>query len=198
MNLANKLTLSRIIMIPFFLFFLMNQQGFLPFGFAAIEPYSKWIALGIFIVASLTDMLDGKIARKYNMITNFGKFMDPLADKLLVNLALIGLMMLGKANIWLVMLIIARDFIISGFRLVAAEKGVVIAASIWGKVKTAAQMVMVCFLIADIERIAFVGIVLQWLVCILTLFSLIDYLVKNRNVLKDDKKEDEAGTAKES
>lgn len=190
MNLANKLTISRVIMIPVFLFFLMNQQGYLPFNIVAIEPYCKWIALGIFILASLTDMLDGKIARKYNMVSNFGKFMDPLADKLLVNLALIGLMMLGKANIWLVMLIIARDFIISGFRLVAAEKGVVIAASIWGKVKTAAQMVMVCFLIADIGRIAFVGIVLQWLVCILTLFSLIDYLVKNRGVLKDEKKEE--------
>lgn len=190
MNLANKLTISRVIMIPVFLFFLMNQKGYMPFNIVAIESYCKWIALGIFILASLTDMLDGKIARKYNMVSNFGKFMDPLADKLLVNLALIGLMMLDKVNIWLVMLIIARDFIISGFRLVAAEKGVVIAASIWGKVKTAAQMVMVCFLIADIERIAFVGIVLQWLVCILTLFSLIDYLVKNRGVLKDEKKEE--------
>ena len=118
-------------------------------------------------------------------MTNFGKFMDPLADKLLVNLALIGLMALGKVNIWLVMLIIARDFIISGFRLVAAEKGSVIAASIWGKVKTAAQMVMVCFLIMDISQIRIVGVVLQWLVCLLTLFSLIDYLVKNRGVLKE-------------
>ena len=111
--------------------------------------------------------------------------MDPLADKLLVNLALIALMLLGKVNPWLVMLIIARDFIISGFRLVAAEKGSVIAASIWGKVKTAAQMIMVCFLIADIPQIHIVGTVLQWLVCILTLFSLIDYLVKNRSVLKE-------------
>ena len=184
MNVANKLTLARIIMIPFFLFFLLNQKDFLPFYIPAIEPYCKWIALAIFILASITDALDGKIARKYNMITDFGKFMDPLADKLLVNLALIGLMALGKVNIWLVMLIIARDFIITGFRLVAAEKGCVIAASIWGKVKTAAQMVMVGFLIMDIAEIRMVGIVLQWLVCLLTVISLVDYIVKNRSILK--------------
>ena len=185
MNTANKLTLARVVMIPFFLFFLLNHKDFLFFSIPQIEGISKWIALGIFILASLTDMLDGKIARKYNMVTNFGKFMDPLADKLLVNLALIGLVVLGRCNLWLVMLIIARDFIISGFRLVAAEKGSVIAASIWGKVKTAAQMVMVCFLIMDISQIRIVGVVLQWLVCLLTLFSLIDYLVKNRGVLKE-------------
>ncbi len=185
MNLPNKLTLARVFMIPVFLFFLLNQKDFLPFNIPAIEPYCKWIALGIFILAAITDALDGKIARKYNLVTNFGKFMDPLADKLLVNLALIGLMALGKVNIWLVMIIIARDFIISGFRLVAAEKGSVIAASIWGKVKTAAQMVMVCFLIMDISQIRVVGIVLQWLVCLLTIFSLVDYLVKNRGVLKE-------------
>ena len=185
MNTANKLTLARVIMIPFFLFFLLNHKDFLFFSIPQIEGISKWIALGIFILASLTDMLDGKIARKYNMVTNFGKFMDPLADKLLVNLALIGLVVLGRCNLWLVMLIIARDFIISGFRLVAAEKGVVIAASMWGKVKTAAQMVMVCFLIADFSRLRLVGVVLQCLVCVLTLVSLIDYLVKNKDVLKE-------------
>lgn len=185
MNLPNRLTLARVVMIPVFLFFLLNNKDFLPFYVPAIEPYCKWIALGIFILAAITDALDGNIARKYNLVTNFGKFMDPLADKLLVNLALIGLMALGKVNIWLVMLIIARDFIISGFRLVAAEKGSVIAASIWGKVKTAAQMVMVCFLIMDITQIRIVGVVLQWLVCLLTIFSLIDYLVKNRGVLKE-------------
>ena len=187
MTTANKITILRMVLVPVLVLLM-----YLDF------PGHVYWALAVFIIASISDFLDGYIARHYNQVSNFGKFMDPLADKLLVNLALIGLMMLGKANIWLVMLIIARDFIISGFRLVAAEKGVVIAASIWGKVKTAAQMVMVCFFIADIERIAFVGIVLQWLVCILTLFSLIDYLVKNRNVLKDEKKEDEAGTAKES
>ena len=187
MNAANKLTLARVIMIPFFLFFLLNRKEIIPFYIAAIEEYSKWIALLIFALASITDALDGKIARKYNMITNFGKFMDPLADKLLVNLALIGLLILGKVNPWLVMLIIGRDFIISGFRLIAAEKGVVIAAGVWGKVKTAAQMIMIIFLIADIEQIKVVGFVLQWVVCILTVVSLIDYLVKNRSVLKEEK-----------
>ena len=174
MNLPNKLTLLRVFLIPFFLLFMYIDI-----------PCHYLIALIIFAAASITDALDGNIARKRNLITDFGKFLDPLADKLLVNLALIGLMALGKVNIWLVMLIIARDFIISGFRLVAAEKGSVIAASIWGKVKTAAQMVMVCFLIMDISQIRIVGVVLQWLVCLLTLFSLIDYLVKNRGVLKE-------------
>ena len=174
-NLPNQLTIARICMIPLFVVLLLWMK----------KPAGNILAMIIFIVASLTDAFDGHIARKYNYITTFGKFMDPLADKLLVNLALIGLMALGKVNIWLVMLIIARDFIISGFRLVAAEKGSVIAASIWGKVKTAAQMVMVCFLIMDISQIRIVGVVLQWLVCLLTLFSLIDYLVKNRGVLKE-------------
>ena len=185
MNLPNKLTLARMIMIPFFFFFMLNQPEFLPFYIPGIAPYCKWIALGIFILASITDALDGKIARKYNLVTNFGKFMDPLADKLLVNLGLIALMLLKLVNPWLVMLIIARDFFITGFRLVAAEKGTVIAAGIWGKVKTAAQMVMICFLILDIQKLHIVGTVLQWLVFILTLVSLVDYLVKNRGVLKE-------------
>lgn len=162
MNLPNKLTLARMIMIPFFLFFMLNQPEFLPFYIPGIAPYCKWIALGIFILASITDALDGKIARKYNLVTNFGKFMDPLADKLLVNLGLIALMLLKLVNPWLVMLIIARDFFITGFRLVAAEKGTVIAAGIWGKVKTAAQMVMICFLILDIQKLHIVGTVLHF------------------------------------
>ena len=176
MNLPNRLTLMRICLVPVYLCLLW---------FAGSRTWMRVLAFVVFALASLTDLFDGKIARKYHLVTNFGKFMDPLADKLLVNLALIALMLLGKVNPWLVMLIIARDFIISGFRLVAAEKGSVIAASIWGKVKTAAQMIMVCFLIADIPQIHIVGTVLQWLVCILTLFSLIDYLVKNRSVLKE-------------
>ena len=131
MNLPNKLTIFRVILIPFFVFFLLSN---------AAGDMSKWIALAIFIIASLTDMLDGKIARKYNLITDFGKFMDPLADKMLVCSAMIALVGLQKIPSWIVIIIISREFIISGFRLIAADKGVVIAASYWGKFKTVFQM----------------------------------------------------------
>ena len=120
MNLPNKLTVLRIIMVPFFVFFMLTDVG----GAA-----NKWIALAIFAVASLTDLLDGKIARKYNLVTNFGKFMDPLADKLLVCSAMICLIPSGKLAAEIVIIIIAREFIISGFRLVASDNGIVIAAS---------------------------------------------------------------------
>ena len=109
-------------------------------------PYGKWIAVAIFVIASLTDMLDGQIARKYNLITNFGKFMDPLADKLLVCSAMIALIELDRIPAWVVIIIIAREFIISGFRLVASDNGVVIAAGWWGKVKTVVQMIMIIFI----------------------------------------------------
>ena len=135
MNLPNKLTILRVIMIPFFVVFMYLD-------FAA----AKWIALGIFIAAAITDTLDGQIARRCNLVTTFGKFMDPLADKLLVCSAMIALVDQGRIPAWIVIIIIAREFIISGFRLIAAEKGVVIAAGIWGKLKTVVQMVMVCFL----------------------------------------------------
>lgn len=177
MNLPNKLTILRVIMIPFFVFFMLTD-----FAGAA----SKWIALAIFIVASLTDMLDGKIARKYNLVTNFGKFMDPLADKLLVCAAMICLVEMGKLASWMVIIIISREFIISGFRLIAADNGVVIAASYWGKFKTVFQMVMICLLIADIEAIAIVTTVVTWIALILTVVSLIDYLIKNKDVMKDN------------
>ncbi len=177
MNLPNKLTILRVIMIPFFVFFMLTD-------FAGTA--SKWIALAIFIVASLTDMLDGKIARKYNLVTNFGKFMDPLADKLLVCAAMICLVEMGKLASWMVIIIISREFIISGFRLIAADNGVVIAASYWGKFKTVFQMVMICLLIADIEVIAIVTTVVTWIALILTVVSLIDYLIKNKDVMKDN------------
>ena len=127
MNLPNKLTILRVIMIPFYVIF---QMGYLGGGAA------KYVALALFIIASLTDFFDGKIARKYNLVTNFGKFMDPLADKLLVSAALICFIELGSLPAWYVLIIISREFIISGFRLVASDKGVVIAASYWGKFKT--------------------------------------------------------------
>ena len=182
MNLPNKLTILRTIMIPFFLVFLyMSVMEGHDFG------WFKWVALGVFIAASLTDMLDGKIARKYNLVTNFGKFMDPLADKLLVCSALIALSDIGRMPAWIVIVIIARDFIISGFRLVAAEKGVVIAAGWSGKIKTTVQMIMVCFLVADLGGKVFYVIdqVLIYLALVLTIVSLLDYLVHNKEVLKD-------------
>ena len=153
MNLPNKLTLFRVILIPFFVFFLLAPY---------FEGYGNYIAVAVFIVASITDFLDGKIARKYNLVTNFGKFMDPLADKLLVSSALICLVALNKIPAWVVIVIIAREFIISGFRLVAADNGVVIAASYWGKFKTAFQMVTVIVLILNIpgEVFAVIGTVL--------------------------------------
>lgn len=177
MNLPNKLTMLRVIMIPFFIVFLLIP----------ITPYDKWIALAIFILASLTDLLDGKIARKYNLVTNFGKFMDPLADKLLVCSALICLIELDKIPAWMVIIIIAREFIISGFRLVASDNGVVIAASCWGKFKTTFQMAAVCLLIADIAAIGVVTQIILWIAVILTVVSLVDYLVKNKDVMKENK-----------
>ena len=176
MNLPNKLTMLRVIMIPFFVVFLL----------ADITPYDKWIALAIFIVASLTDMADGKIARKYDLITNFGKFMDPLADKLLVCSAMIALIELGRIPAWIVIIIIAREFIISGFRLVASDNGVVIAASYWGKFKTVSQMVMVILMIADIPQLQIVTTVIMYIALVLTIVSLVDYLVKNWGVMGKD------------
>ena len=177
MNLPNKLTMFRVILIPFFVLFMLVD----------ITTVDKWIALAIFIVASLTDLLDGKIARKYNLVTNFGKFMDPLADKLLVCSALICLVELTKLPAWMVIVIIAREFIISGFRLIASDNGVVIAASYWGKFKTTFQMVMICLLIADIAAIGIITNVIVWIALILTVVSLIDYLVKNKDIMKETK-----------
>ena len=178
MNLPNKLTIFRIILIPFFVIFLLLDPN---------NQMYRYIADAIFIVASLTDMLDGKIARKYNLVTNFGKFMDPLADKLLVSSALISLIALNKIPAWIVIVIIAREFIISGFRLVAADNGVVIAASYWGKFKTAFQMVTVIVLILNIPGKVFdvIGTVLIYISLALTVISLIDYLAKNKDVLKE-------------
>ena len=156
MNLPNKLTMFRVILIPFFIVFLL----------ASLTPYDKWIALVIFIIASLTDLLDGKIARKYNLVTNFGKFMDPLADKLLVCSALICLIELDKIPSWMVIVIIAREFIISGFRLVASDNGVVIAA---------------------IAALTVVTQIILWIAVVLTVVSLTDYLIKNKDVMKESK-----------
>ncbi|MDE6435577.1 MAG: CDP-diacylglycerol--glycerol-3-phosphate 3-phosphatidyltransferase [Lachnospiraceae bacterium] len=189
MNLPNKLTILRTILIPFFLIALLCDEYY-----GGFIPYGNWIALAIFAIASITDMLDGKIARKYNLVTNFGKFMDPLADKLLVCSAMIAFVELYRIPSWIVIVIIAREFIISGFRLVAADNGIVIAAGIWGKIKTAEQMVMLCILIADFGRIVPAdGVyifedVLIYLALILTIVSMIDYLVHNKGVLAENNK----------
>ena len=178
MNLPNKLTTFRVILIPFFVFFMLapNMTGI-----------NHYIAAAIFIVASLTDLLDGKIARKYNLVTNFGKFMDPLADKLLVCSAMICLIQTGQLAAWIVVIIIAREFIISGFRLIASDNGVVIAASYWGKFKTTFQMAMVIVLILNVQMPFFQILekILTYAALILTVVSLIDYIVKNKDVLKE-------------
>ena len=178
MNLPNKLTVVRVLMIPFFVWFMLPSLG----GEMAA---SKWIALAIFCIASLTDLLDGKIARKYNLVTNFGKFMDPLADKLLVGAAMICLVEMGRLPAWIVIVIISREFIISGFRLIASDNGIVIAASYWGKFKTVFQMVMIIVLIAAFEGSVFAVVeqILIWVSLILTIVSLVDYIRKNKEVL---------------
>ncbi|MBS6646016.1 MAG: CDP-diacylglycerol--glycerol-3-phosphate 3-phosphatidyltransferase [Clostridiaceae bacterium] len=177
MNLPNKLTVLRVILIPFFVVCLMIDGG--------ENQALRYAAVAIFIIASLTDMLDGKIARKYNLVTNFGKFMDPLADKLLVCSALICLVELGQLPAWMVVIIISREFIISGFRLVASDNGIVIAASYWGKFKTTFQMIAVVLLILDIEAIRILTTACVWIALILTVVSLIDYIAKNHKILTE-------------
>lgn len=198
MNLPNQLTIFRVILIvPFVLVLLGSFKGWgwheAIFGDAS--AYAEYIALGIFIVASLTDLLDGKIARKYNLVTNFGKFMDPLADKLLVCAAMIILVEMSRIPSWVVIVIISREFIISGFRLIASDNGVVIAASYWGKFKTTFQMIMICMMIVkdapflsaygNGDLFAKVTDFVMWIALALTVISLVDYLVKNKDVMKD-------------
>ena len=174
MNTPNKLTLLRIIMIPFFVVFMLVDFG----------QWSKWAALAIFVVASLTDTLDGYLARRDHLVTNFGKFMDPLADKLLVCSAMICMIELGRLPSWVVIVIIGREFVISGFRLIASDNGVVIAANYWGKIKTVCQMVMIIVLIADLGG-GFVILeqILIYASLLLTVISLVTYLWQNRSVL---------------
>ncbi|MCI8599203.1 MAG: CDP-diacylglycerol--glycerol-3-phosphate 3-phosphatidyltransferase [Lachnospiraceae bacterium] len=175
MNLPNKLTVLRVVMIPFFVLFMLTDLG---------GAYGKYISLGLFVIASLTDLLDGKIARKYNLVTNFGKFMDPLADKLLVCSAMICLVEMERLDAWIVIVIIAREFIISGFRLVASDNGVVIAASYWGKFKTTFQMIMIILLILNLGGVfETIETIVTWIALILTVISLLDYLAKNKGVL---------------
>ena len=198
MNLPNKLTIFRMILIVPFVILLLggfHEWGWFTAIFGGALKYVDFIALAIFIIASLTDLVDGKIARKYNLVTNFGKFMDPIADKLLVCSAMICLVEMGRIPAWIVIIIIAREFIINGFRLVASDKGVVIAANYWGKFKTTFQMIMVCLMIANNEVIPepvrggyqILTDIIMWVALALTVISLIDYVWKNRSVMADTK-----------
>lgn len=177
MNLPNKLTLLRVVLIPVFVVLLLLEGG---------QNYTLRIAaLIVFCIASFTDFLDGQIARRNNLVTNFGKFMDPLADKLLVCSALICMIELRQLPSWYVITVIAREFIISGFRLVAADNGIVIAASWWGKFKTTFQMLTVILLILNIPALHTVTMIIAGIAFILTLVSLLDYIAKNYKVITE-------------
>jgi len=177
MNLANKLTIFRIFLVPVFMMFLLNKI-----------PYGVSIAAGVFIIAAITDTLDGYIARKRNEITNFGKFMDPLADKLLVSAALISLVQMGKLSAWIVVVIIAREFTISILRAVAAAEGIVIAASWWGKAKTITQIIAIIAILLDNFPFKYINfpfdMIMMWISVIFTIASGIDYIIINKHVLK--------------
>lgn len=177
MNTPNKLTVARMIIVPFLVVFLLSGLG----GNA-----NRYISLILFVVASITDWFDGHLARKNNLVTNFGKFMDPLADKLLVCSAMICMIELNRLPAWVVIIIIGREFIISGFRLIAAENGIVIAANYWGKFKTVSQMIMIILLILHFDTIpAFVILeqIFIWISLALTVISLMTYIWQNKSVL---------------
>ena len=175
MTTASKITLIRVVFIPLYMFFMHMSGG---------EANTwMWLALGVFILASITDYIDGYIARKYHLVTNFGKFMDPLADKLLVSSALICMIELGMLPAWIVIIIISREFIITGFRLIAAEGGLVIAASWWGKIKTVTQMLMIILVMLGINDI--IGTILIILATVFTVVSGVDYIMKNIGILKN-------------
>ena len=175
MNLSNKLTLARIAMIPFFVAVLSNSTN---------STTMKIIALAIFIIANITDILDGYIARSRNTITDFGKFVDPIADKLLIASGLICLVGLGNLDAWIAVLIIGRDFIISGIRLVAANKGVIIGAIKLGKAKTVVQAIMISFLIFNFSELNIINNALIIICIILTIVSLLEHLRMNKDLLE--------------
>ena len=178
MNLPNKLTVLRMVLVPFFVATLLLSNT---------NETLKWVALALFVIASLTDFADGYIARKYNLITNFGKFMDPLADKILTVSGMICLIELGRIPSWIVVIIVAREFIISGFRLIAAENGVVIAANYWGKFKTTFQMIMIILMIMNIPQLQIVTNIVMWIALALTIISLVTYINANKQILAGDK-----------
>lgn len=170
MNTANKLTLSRVVMIPLFLVVL--YLGF---------PYSQYVALAIFILASITDFVDGYIARHCNQVTDFGKFMDPLADKLLVMAAMLWFVEVGRMPAWALLIVVVREFAVSGLRLIAVDNGRVIAAAWSGKVKTASTMVGICFML--VFPIAWLDTLVTTIIVITTVYSGVEYFVKNKDVI---------------
>lgn len=186
MNLPNKLTILRMILVPFFVLFLLWD---------AIPLHYLW-ALLVFSVAAFTDCLDGYIARKHNLITNFGKFLDPLADKVLVLAAMIAFIELGFSSSVVVIIVIAREFLVTSLRLVAAGEGIVIAASIYGKIKTISQMfsIVAILLLAAINEMVAIPVdimllsnILMWVTAVIALISGFDYLWKNRACINSSK-----------
>lgn len=171
MNTANKLTIARIVLVPIFLLVLY-------LGFRGAD----WVALGIFILASLTDLLDGYIARHYNQVTNFGKFMDPLADKILVMSALCWLVQSGHVTGWVLAAVLLREFAVSGLRLIAVEQGRVIAAAKSGKFKTASTMVCICVLL--VFHFAWLDLLGQTIIMVTTVWSGVEYFIKNKDVFR--------------
>ena len=196
MNLPNKLTLLRVLLVPVFM-------AVLYLGF----PGASWVALVIFIVASLTDLLDGKIARKYNLVTDFGKFADPLADKMLTTAAFLAFLGTGHLDVWAVMIVLTREFMVTSVRLLAAKDGTVIAANIWGKLKTVAQFVAILFELAALEFASWqqsflssfnlpdvvfraplaVGYAFLWISVVLTAVSGLQYVWGHRQYFKTEK-----------
>jgi len=172
MTIANKLTILRVVLVPVFLIVL--YLGF---------PGADWVALGIFILASLTDTLDGYLARHRNQVTNFGKFMDPLADKVLVMAAMCWLVQCGQVAGWILAAVLLREFAVSGLRLVAVEKGNVIAAAWSGKIKTASTMVCICLLL--VFHVRWLSLLCQAVILLTTLYSGVEYFLKNKSVFHD-------------
>ncbi len=173
MNIANKLTIFRVILVPFFVIFMLTD----------FWTFNRWIAFGIFVAATITDKLDGTIAHKFDMVTTFGKFMDPIADKLLVCSALICLTATKEVPAWVTILIIGREFAISGIRLVAADNNVAIAATWWGKSKTIAQMAMIIIILIKVPALYILGQIVMYVSVALTVISLVDYIIKNKSVI---------------
>lgn len=171
MNTANKLTMLRVALIPAFLLLLYFGQ--------------TYIALGVFVLASITDFVDGYVARHYNQISDFGKFMDPLADKLLVTAAMLWFVEAGLMPAWALLLVITREFAVTGLRLIAVDAGQVIAAGIWGKVKTAATMVCICLMLLPIPALA--NLICVWIIVGTTVFSGVEYFIGNRALFRNMK-----------